>query len=130
MKKLTVLFLAGILIFAFGTSGFAQAPKLEFRASGFIDTQTFLDVNVPQRNTTAGLYRTFGTNASYGFSGAPLFAPNNGLNHTASYWESRAHLKFDAIMGPNLSGTIFFEMDTQRIRCCMEQLPWQWKRGE
>ena len=123
MKKLTVLFLAGILIFAFGTSGFAQAPKLEFRASGFIDTQTFLDVNVPQRNTTAGLYRTFGTNASYGFSGAPLFAPNNGLNHTASYWESRAHLKFDAIMGPNLSGTIFFEMDTQRYGAAWNSYP-------
>ena len=112
MKKLIVLFLAGILISAFCTSGFAQAPKLEFRASGFIDTQTFLDVNVPQRNTSAGLYSTFGSNSTYGFSGAPFFAPNNGLDHTASYWESRAHLKFDAIMGPNLSGTIWFEIDT------------------
>ena len=111
MKKLTVLFLVGILILAFGASGYGQAPKLEFRASGFIDTQTFLDVNVPQRNTAAGLYATFGSNANYGFTGAPLFAPTNGLNHTAAYWESRAHLKFDAIMGPNLSGTIFFEID-------------------
>ena len=111
MKKLTVLFLAGILILAFGASGYGQAPKLEFRASGFIDTQTFLDVNVPQRNTAAGLYATFGSNANYGFTGAPLFAPTNGLDHTAAYWESRAHLKFDASMGPNLSGTIFFEID-------------------
>ena len=114
MKNFTVLFLAGILIFAFGTPASAQAPKLEFKASGFIDAQTFLDVNVPQRNTTAGLYRTFANNSTYGFSGAPLFKPNNGLNHTASYWDARAHLKFDAAMGPNLSGTIFFEIDSKR----------------
>src|SRR5512136_1048410 len=107
MKKFAVLFLGWILIFAFGTRVDAQAPKLEFKASGFIDAQTFLDVNVPQRNTSAGLYGTFGSNSTYGFSGAPSFVPNNGLNHTASYWESRAHLKFDARMGPNLSGTIF-----------------------
>ncbi len=114
MKKFTVLFLTGILIFALYTPASAQAPKLEFKASGFIDAQTFLDVNVPQRNTTAGLYQTFATNANYGFSGAPVFGPNNGLNHTASYWESRAHLKFDASMGPGLSGTIFFEIDATR----------------
>ncbi len=114
MKKFTVLFLAGILIFAFHMPAYAQAPKLEFRASGFIDTQTFLDVNVPQRNTGAGLYGTFGSNSNFGFSGAPLFKPNNGLNHTAAYWESRAHLKFDASMGPNLSGTIYFEIDAKR----------------
>jgi len=114
MKKFAVLFLGWILIFAFGTRVDAQAPKLEFKASGFIDAQTFLDVNVPQRNTSAGLYGTFGSNSTYGFSGAPFFAPNNGLNHTASYWESRATLKFDAKMGPNLSGTIFFEIDSKR----------------
>ena len=114
MKKLTVLFLAGILISAFGTSGFAQAPKLEFKASGFIDAQTFLDVNVPQRNTRAGLYQTYATNSSFGFTGAPFFAPTNSLDKTVSYWDARAHLKFDAIMGPNLSGTIFFEIDAKR----------------
>jgi hypothetical protein len=114
MKKFTILFLAGILIFVFYTPASAQAPKLEFKASGFIDAQTFLDVNVPQRNTSAGLYGTFGSNSNYGFSGAPYFTPNNGLNHTASYWEARAHLKFDASMGPNLSGTIYFEIDTTR----------------
>ena len=114
MKKLTILFLAGILIFALGTSGFAQAPKLEFKASGFIDAQTFLDVNVPQRNTSAGLYQTYATNSSFGFTGAPFFAPTKSLDRTASYWDARAHLKFDASMGPNLSGTIFFEIDTTR----------------
>ncbi len=41
MRKLTVLSLAGLLILAFSAVGYAQAPKLEFRASGFIDTQTF-----------------------------------------------------------------------------------------
>jgi hypothetical protein len=114
MKKLTVLFLAGILISAFGTSGFAQAPKLEFKASGFIDAQTFWTQNVPQRNTSAGLYQTYATNSNFGFTGAPYFVPTKGLDRTASYWDARAHLKFDAIMGPNLSGTIFFEIDAKR----------------
>ncbi len=98
MKRFVALFL-GILIFALYVPGYAQAPKLEFTASGFIDAQTFLTQNVPQRNTSAGLYGTFGSNSSFGFTGAPFFAPNNGLDHTASYWESRAHLKFDARMG-------------------------------
>jgi len=48
MKKFTVLFLAGLLILALGATASAQAPKLEFKASGFIDTQTFWGVNVPQ----------------------------------------------------------------------------------
>ncbi len=30
-----------------------------------------------------------------------------------AFWESRARLKFDAIYGPELSGTFFFEFDSQ-----------------
>ncbi len=33
-------------------------------------------------------------------------------NRTSSYVDSRARLKFDAIMGKELSGTVFFEMDS------------------
>ena len=47
MKKLIVLSLAGILILALGATVYAQAPKLEFRVSGFIDAQTFWNMNVP-----------------------------------------------------------------------------------
>ena len=48
MKKFIVLSLAGLLILAFGATAYAQAPKLEFKASGFIDMQSFMGVNVPQ----------------------------------------------------------------------------------
>ena len=57
MKKFIVLSLAGILIFALGATVYAQAPKLEFRVSGFIDTQTFLQNNVPPYNGAAGLLK-------------------------------------------------------------------------
>jgi hypothetical protein len=115
MGKIFVLWVTGLLILGLGAPGYAQAPKLEFKASGFIDTQTFLDVNAPQRNTSANIYQTLANNQNFvGFTGAPYFAPTKGLDHTASYWDARAHLKFDAVMGPNLSGTIFFEIDTYR----------------
>ena len=113
MKKFIVLCLAGLLILALGAPGYAQAPKLEFKASGFLDTQTFWMEGVPQRNTTAGMYGV--TNGNYA-SGTPatinVKAP--GWNRTDSHWEGRAHLKFDAVMGPNLSGTIYFEIDASR----------------
>ena len=113
MKKFIVLCLAGVLIFALGATVYAQAPKLEFRASGFIDTQTFIGSNVPQYNTGAALWGVVNSN----YSQAPVAGfgyLSKGWNNTDSHWEARAHLKFDAIMGPNLSGTIFFEIDTLR----------------
>ena len=108
MKKFIVLCLAGLLILAFGAPGYAQAPKLEFKASGFLDTQTFLMEGVPQRNTSAGTYMV--TNPNY----AGFTPKSPGWNRTDSHWDGRAHLKFDAVMGPNLSGTIFFEIDAAR----------------
>ncbi len=108
MKKSIILSLVGILILAFSAPVSAQAPRLEFKASGFIDTQTFWEENVPQRNTSAGLYMV--TNPNY----AGFTPKSPGWNRTDSHWDGRAHLKFDAIMGPNLSGTIFFEIDTAR----------------
>ena len=114
MKKFIVLCLAGLLILAFGAPGYAQAPKLEFKASGFLDIQTFLMENVPQRNTSAGLYRVVNPNyASTAVPGTFGFS-SPGWNKTDSHWDARANLKFDAIMGPNLSGTIYFEIDTYR----------------
>jgi hypothetical protein len=112
MRKLTVLSLAGLLILAFSAVGYAQAPKLEFRASGFIDAQTFWGENVPQYNGAAGIYGV--TNGNYATSGVGINVKAPGWNKVQSNWESRAHLKFDAVMGPNLSGTIYFEIDTFR----------------
>ena len=127
MRKLTVLSLAGLLILAFSAVGYAQAPKLEFRASGFIDTQTFWGSGVPQYNGAAGMYgivngnyaKDTGTNFNAGnvvLKGTTgnIFGTNNGWNRTQANWEGRAHLKFDAVMGPNLSGTIYFEIDSNR----------------
>ncbi len=139
MRKLTVLSLAGLLILAFSATGYAQAPKLEFRASGFIDIQTFIGEGVPQYNGVAGIYGVVNPNYVSGSTGvdggvgsvilrgqsaannAALAAQlqrlneNNGWNRTQSNWEARAHLKFDAVMSPNLSGTIYFEIDTMRF---------------
>jgi hypothetical protein len=145
MKKLIVLFLAGLVILAFGATAYAQ--KLEFRASGFIDTQTFIGENVPQYAFGAGTYQVVNGNYSInpipnvqvlgaGPFGTPLGAfltsaagaavqgalglpvtgnPQPfGFNKNTSNWEGRAHLKFDAVMGPSLSGTIYFEIDTFR----------------
>ncbi len=119
MRKLTVLSLAGLLILALSAVAYAQAPKLEFRASGFIDAQTFIGVGVPQYNSNAtsgaGKFYTV-VNPNYASTLVPgtfgLGSP--GWNRTQSNWEGRAHLKFDAVMGPNLSGTIYFEIDTFR----------------
>ncbi|MGO8987831.1 MAG: hypothetical protein ACLQGU_18005 [bacterium] len=129
MKKLIVLSLAGLLILAFGATAYAQ--KLEFRASGFIDTQTFIGENVPQYMFGAPIYQA--VNPNYSINPVPnlqvlgvgptgtkygAFATDApqpfGWNKTNSDWEGRAHLKFDAVMGPSLSGTIYFEIDTFR----------------
>jgi hypothetical protein len=49
----------------------------------------------------------------------------NGWNKIQSNWEGRAHLKFDAVMGPNLSGTIYFEIDTNRYGSVFNATPIQ-----
>jgi len=117
--------LAGLLILAFSAVGYAQAPKLEFRASGFIDAQTFWGEGVPPYTGTAGngagvygvLPSIFSRDAFAGGAGGNVVlkgVSNDGWNRVASDWEGRAHLKFDAVMGPNLSGTIYFEIDSVR----------------
>jgi hypothetical protein len=110
MKKFVVLSLIGLFVLAFGTA-YAQEkpPVLEFKASGFIDTQTFWFKNVA-------------TSASSGIYGPPssTFQPQlpgttaASFDKTGAYLETRARLKFDAIMEKALSGTIFFEMDSSR----------------
>lgn len=112
MKKFIVLCLAGVLIFALGATVYAQAPKLEFRASGMIDVQTMYGENVPQYATNASLYQV--VNFNYALPTGGFGYGSKGYNKIESGWESRAHLKFDAIMGPNLSGTMMFEIDTFR----------------
>ncbi len=107
MKKFTVLTLLGFLIMAFGTTVYAQ--KLEFRASGYIDFQTFLDRNVPPRNLTANIFQV--TNKDFAFNAN---TKDKSLDRSLGYLDSRGILRFDAVMDKNLSGTVIFEMDAYR----------------
>ncbi len=120
MKKFVVI-LAGLLIMAL--SGMVYAQQLEFRASGYLDVLTMLTRNVPEHP-----YETGGTGA-YATSGTPAFAGRlypaapgavttdalgGAFDRNRGYMASRGRLKFDAIMGPNLMGTIWFEIDSTR----------------
>ncbi len=102
MKKFLVLSVISLLILAFGMTAYAQEkkPVLEFKASGWIDMVTELWKNAVQ--------------GSYGPEGSVAPAGIQNLNKTAGYFESRARLKFDAIYGKAMSGTIYFEMDSSR----------------
>ena len=115
MKKYAVLWLAGLLILAFSSAGYAQLPKLDFKASGMLDTQTFWDENVPPRNTSAGIHSVTSSNIN-AFTKAPLppNLPDKALDKKVAYWDQRAHLRFDATMGKELSGTVMFELDATR----------------
>jgi hypothetical protein len=107
MKKFVVLSFVSLLILAFGSIVYGQekAPVLEFKTSGFIDAQTFWQKNATQANAAAGIYQTYAYNSA---ANRPALDDGN-----VAFLESRARLKFDAIMGPNLSGTFFFEFDSQ-----------------
>lgn len=111
MKKFSVTLLFGLLILAFGATAYGQ-PKLDFKASGFIDVVTALYQNVTPGTFGAGIY------GSVDSSGRPAAFPandaNSGFNRDASWLATRGRLKFDAIMEKNLSGTIFFEIDSTR----------------
>jgi hypothetical protein len=125
MKKLMVLSLFGLLIMAF--SGTVYAQKLDFRASGFIDFDTIVEQNVPFyfAQVAANGARSIGTIAQTwvtpagGFVSPTIpylaYRETGAFNHTAAYAVSRAHLKFDAVMDKNLSGTIYFEIDAMRF---------------
>lgn len=111
MKKVTVTLLFGLLILAFGATAYGQ-PKLDFRASGFIDVVTNLYKNVTDGNPAAGIYGTVASTGTPGTIVGGANPTNSGFNKTNSYLATRGRLKFDAIMEKNLSGTIFFEIDS------------------
>ncbi len=109
MKKFTVIFLAGLLVLAFGATAYAaEAVKLDFRASGSIDAQTHYSVNVPPLNPAG--------NPIFGVGGpaAAYTTKASALDRKVSYWDSRMSLRFDAVMGKELSGTLQFEIDAGR----------------
>lgn len=98
MKKLVVTCLFGLFLFALAVP--VQAQKLDFKASGFIDA-----ISEWNRNQL---------NANFGSGGDLTASQLAAFNKTQAFMETRARLKFDAVMEKNLSGTIYFEMDSGR----------------
>jgi hypothetical protein len=101
MKKFIVISLCGLLIMAFSSIVCAQ-EKLEFKASGFIDTVTEYWRNVSGANSGATIYD--GVKAEIRPGGS-------AFNKEAAYVETRSRLKFDMAYGKEVSGTIYLEMD-------------------
>jgi hypothetical protein len=118
MKKFIVLSLVALLVLAFGTMAFAQAkkeePKLEFKISGFIDAKYFVHRNVVTGGPAGSGIHTYWPAPYFPDKPGVALADKAAWNETASFFESRARLKFDMLMGKNLSGTIFFEMDSTK----------------
>jgi len=104
MKKFVVLSLLGLLIAASGSTVYAQT--LEWKVSGMVDTNYYYYRNIPMRNTTT----LYGNNAA----NMPRTSATNVTqwNKEADYFNTRGRLKFDAVMGKEVSGTLFFEMDS------------------
>ncbi|NWF92861.1 MAG: hypothetical protein HXY46_08075 [Syntrophaceae bacterium] len=101
MKKLIA---CGLFFFLVGAlSSTAHSQKLDFKASGFIDTHSFLYQNIPSA-----------ADPIYGGVCNDFLPGGGAFDRSASYMNTRARLKFDAIMAKELSGTIFFEMDSTR----------------
>jgi hypothetical protein len=111
MKKFAVLSLISFLILAFGATVYGQekAPALEFKASGFVDAITFWYQNVTAGNGASGIYGSWGVAGNLDAGGA-----TKDLDRSVGYLESRGRLKFDAIMGKEMSGTFYFEVDSSR----------------
>ena len=116
MKKIVVLSLIALLVLAFGSMAFAQAkkdePTMQFKASGWIDAQFNSFKNTTTGRGDATLFGVGGTGtgafpSAYAFGGA-------AYDQNVSYWQSRARLKFDWIMGKESSATMLFELDSDR----------------
>jgi hypothetical protein len=112
MKK---LLLFAVLVLAFTATAYSQDVKLDFRASGFIDFRTEAynfgwSTNYATRTQMLGLPAQ--NQPPQFVNGVPNPLSGGEWNKTSAYLETRMRLKFDAIMGKELSGTIFFEADS------------------
>jgi len=122
MKKFVVLSLISFLILAFGATVYGQekAPVLEFKASGFMDVISEYKQNVPQPGAATSANGPTSTNSVvYGAPPAYMRPHLNGVGDQSfdkkeAYMEGRGRLKFDAIMGKEVSGTFQFEFDSTR----------------
>lgn len=104
-----------------------KPPVLEFKASGFIDVIYEMNKNVQQ----AAPNPWYDSSGGFLFGVNRVFAPQNALgtitsgplqgaprgaafNNKQTYLETRARLRFDALMGKQVSGTFIFEIDATR----------------
>ncbi len=124
MRKLIILGCTGLLITVLSITAYAQ-PKLEFRASGSMEATSFLYRNITSGATgdaittrwPGGGFPVPVGNPGSGFRpDSPFVDPRDSgaWDRTNSYLEYRCRLRFDAIMGKELSGTIIFELDSTR----------------
>ena len=97
MKRFTMAVMLGLMIVALSATVYAQ-PKLDFRVSGFLDVVTEW-----WKNAVSG---------TYGATGGEQALDIQQVNKSNAYVEQRLRLKFDMVMGKELSGTIFFEGDS------------------
>jgi hypothetical protein len=106
MKKRLVLILFGLLIVAFSAPVYAQ---FEWKVSGYFDTNAFWYNNVYNTPQIYGAYRDSMK------SGSPSVAPNTqSLDKTGNYFNTRGRFKFDAVMGKEVSASMWFEMDSTK----------------
>ncbi len=124
MKKFIVLGLIGLMVMVFSATVYAQ-PKLEFRASGAFQAESFWYRNITSGATGDMITTRWGGGGIAYAPGVPAagFRPESpwtnpvdsgAWDRTNSYMEYRGTLRFDAIMGKELSGTIIFELDSSR----------------
>ena len=109
MKKFVIFSLFAFLILAFGTIVYGQEkpPVLEFKASGWLDMSSEWKLNVPE----AGSGDTV-NDALYGPSLASTYRPGGTSYDQHEAWmRSRGRLKFEFLMGKEMSGTFQFEID-------------------
>lgn len=107
MKKFIALSILGLFVMAFSATVYAQ-PKLEFKASGWINMETFWYRNVPTLNANLPAGGIYGMNANY--TTPDQFA----WNRTNSWLDTRGHFYFDFLMGKELGGRLAFEIDSVR----------------
>jgi hypothetical protein len=102
MKKFIALSIMGLLILAFSATVYAQ-PKLEFKASGSINMETYWYQNVP---------RLFGGAAITGMNPNYNVPDANAWDRKNAWLDTRGSIAFDFIMGKELSGRLAFEIDS------------------
>ncbi|MGB9630201.1 MAG: hypothetical protein ACPL6D_16215 [Thermodesulfobacteriota bacterium] len=118
MKKLILFILPGLLILTLGAGGFAQ-DRLEFKASGFMESLSYWYRNIPDSRQPKGniitpLPSPFRPPST---SVPPTIANLNtwgAWDRKIAYWEYRAYLIFNAVYGKALNGTFVFELDSSR----------------